>query len=693
MLKLNIKLTLMKKILAGYLLVSFLIIVVGFLAIKEFSLLAQQVHYLTHDVADALKFADLIGTEISTMRVAVEKFIFTHQQEHYDEAQIHIIKVKKLLKEAKNANNQTHKAKLAKIEKLSLTYIENFNKVSIRIKSSDNIVNSFINEGPKIENQLSEFIHTGNDPNCTGRCQRAMSSFIAAGSGINRFLRNYDKSILQQAIGKLDETIDTLSPEKNENIVNLMYDVEDFRDNFEGVALVQMKMNKEIEGTLLPLAPQITALANQIKISGWQTMADTSSLISTNSGKTRNIIKIISLIAVLIGISIAIIASKRITGPIVYFVDVVEKMAQGDLDHEIKINTRDEFMDLGRSMNMMIRSLKEKATLAEVIADGDLQKDAKISSNQDILGLALQKMISNLREMISKIQENAAVLATSAGEISATSGKVSTAADQTIDKAENVTGAADEVNRGVQGVAVTADQMSQNMQQVAGAVEEMSATMQEIGANAGETSQTISAALTKAEEATDAIAVLNNEAVKIGEVTGTINDITDQTKLLALNATIEAARAGEAGKGFAVVASEVKELARQSSDAAQDIENRISGMQENTKNVMGAIAGVAEVISKVNEASQGIISAVEEQAIVSNEIAGNVAQTNDGANNIEKTIARLSKDIEAIVDNMNLLTTLTRDSGQGVHQVTGAADSLSELAARLEELVDSFQLP
>ncbi len=295
--------------------------------------------------------------------------------------------------------------------------------------------------------------------------------------------------------------------------------------------------------------------------------------------------------------------------------------------------------------------------------------------------------------MISKIQENAAVLATSSEQISSTSNDVSTAADQTIDKAENVTGASGEVNSGVQGVAATADQMAQNMRQVAGAVKEMSASMQEVGANAGETSHVITDALTKAGEANEAITVLNEDAVKIGEVTGTINDITDQTKLLALNATIEAARAGEAGKGFAVVANEVKELARQSSEAAQDIGNRISGIQQNTRSVMATIAGVTEVISKVNEASQGIIKSVEEQAVVANEIAGNVAQTNDGAINIEKTIARLSKDIENIFANMSDLTTLTRDSGRGVHQVTGAADSLSGLASQLEKLVDSFQLP
>ncbi len=693
MLKLNIKLTLMKKILAGYLLVSILIVVVGFMAVKNFSVLADQVNYLTAEVANELKFVDLISTKILTMRVAVEKFISTHNPADQEEAERHIIQVNKLLKQAKTTNSQERKAKFTKIEKLSKTYIENFNKIVIRIKSSDNIVKSFINEGPGIEERLAQAIQTSPDSETTNRRLRVMSSFVAGSGIINHFFVSHDKADLEKALNLLDQAIENLSGEKDEDIVNLGYDIEDFRDNFEGVGLVQIKLNQEIKGTLLPLAPRIVSLANQIKSSGWQTMADTAAVVTANTVKTQNIIKLISLIAVLIGISISIIASRQITRPIIYFVNVLKKMAAGNLDHQVKINSRDEFMDLGNSMNEMINSLKAKAELAEIIADGDLRKDAEISSGQDILGLALKKMISNLRTMISKIQENAAELATSTSQISSASANVSAAADQAIVKAENVTEATGEINSGVQDVAGTAGQMSQNMQNVASAVEEMSATMQEIGNNAGETSTVINNALTRAEEATGAIELLNDEAVKIGEVTGTINDITDQTKLLALNATIEAARAGEAGKGFAVVANEVKELARQSSEASRDIEQRISGMQQNTKNVMTAIAGVAEVISKVNQASQGIISAVEEQAVVANDIAGNVSQTNDGAGNIEQTIARLSTDIKTIVDNMNVLSSLTRDSGQGIHQVTGSADSLSELAAQLENMVDSFQLP
>lgn len=154
----------------------------------------------------------------------------------------------------------------------------------------------------------------------------------------------------------------------------------------------------------------------------------------------------------------------------------------------------------------------------------------------------------------------------------------------------------------------------------------MTTTINEIAQNTEKANTITGEAVSEAKGASDNVDELGSAAQEISKVTETVTEISEQTNLLALNATIEAARAGDAGKGFAVVANEIKELARQTAEATQDIKRRIEGIQDSTSGTVTKIQQISKVINDVNDIVSTIASSVEEQSVTTKEIATNVAQ-------------------------------------------------------------------
>src|SRR5213592_4681039 len=128
----------------------------------------------------------------------------------------------------------------------------------------------------------------------------------------------------------------------------------------------------------------------------------------------------------------------------------------------------------------------------------------------------------------------------------------------------------------------------------------MGATVKEIAVAVGQATRVASEAVTTAEATNATVAKLGESSAEIGKVIEVITSIAEQTNLLALNATIEAARAGEAGKGFAVVANEVKELAKQTATATEEISRKIEAIQGDTKGAVEAIGHITKIITRVN---------------------------------------------------------------------------------------------
>ena len=242
--------------------------------------------------------------------------------------------------------------------------------------------------------------------------------------------------------------------------------------------------------------------------------------------------------------------------------------------------------------------------------------------------------------------------------------------------AKSMAATAEETSRQSQVVAAASEEATKNVETVSSAAEELSASISEISRHVQEASRMTQQAVQQADQTNVTIKDLGESSNEIGQVIKVITSIAQQTNLLALNATIEAARAGEAGKGFAVVANEVKELARQTAKATEEISEKIGAIQGATGGAAAAIASIGESIGKINEISTTIASAVEEQTAATNEISRNVTEAARGTAEVSSNIAGVSQAAD--------------EAGRGAGDIQTAADGLSQESANLDKVTNDF---
>jgi methyl-accepting chemotaxis protein len=234
------------------------------------------------------------------------------------------------------------------------------------------------------------------------------------------------------------------------------------------------------------------------------------------------------------------------------------------------------------------------------------------------------KVVTQKIQTQHKVRDTSRILAASSEEMKGISQAMSSNATETAAQAN--------------AVSAAAEQVSMNIQTVATGAQEMTAGNREISKNASEAARVATAAVKAADSTNMTITKLNESSAEIGKVIKVITSIAQQTNLLALNATIEAARAGEAGKGFAVVANEVKELARETAKATEEISQKIEAIQADTKSAIQAIGEIGAIINQINDIQNTIASSVEEQTATANEISRNVADAARGSTEIAKNI-------------------------------------------------------
>ncbi|MEO6678429.1 MAG: methyl-accepting chemotaxis protein [Pseudomonas sp.] len=324
----------------------------------------------------------------------------------------------------------------------------------------------------------------------------------------------------------------------------------------------------------------------------------------TDAAQAKNLLLMSTVLALAFGLLAAWAITRQITIPLSQTLKVAERVAAGDLTHNLISERQDELGQLQRAMQSMTLGLRE---LIGGISDGVTQ-------------------IASAAEELSAVTEQ-----TSAG---VNSQKVET--DQVATAMHEMTATVQEVARNAEEAseaALAADQQAREGDKVVG---EAIAQIERLAIEVG--------------NSTVAMNDLKRESDKIGSVLDVIKSVAQQTNLLALNAAIEAARAGEAGRGFAVVADEVRSLAQRTQKSTEEIEELIVGLQTGTQQVAtimdnsrsltdssveltrragGSLESITRTVSAIQSMNQQIAAAAEQQSAVAEEINRSVLNVRD----------------------------------------------------------------
>ncbi len=328
------------------------------------------------------------------------------------------------------------------------------------------------------------------------------------------------------------------------------------------------------------------------------------------------------------------------------------------------------------------------------MADGDFTGRLDIDQQDEIgrLAASLKKTQTDLSRMFGTTIEEVVSLSSSSNSLFGVSQQLAAGADDMTGRSNTVAAAAEEMSSNMNSVAAASEQASTNITMVATAAEEMTATVREIAGNSEKGRVITNEAVAKAERASAKVNELGSAATQISKVTEVITEISEQTNLLALNATIEAARAGEAGKGFAVVANEIKELAKQTAGATQDIKAKVEGIQNTTSSTVTEIEEISQVIRNVDEIVSSIATAVEQQAATTQEIAENVAQASQGITEVNQNVAQSSAVAAEIAQDIAHVSHISGEINDSSNRVSGDAGNLNSASGRIKEMLQCFKI-
>ncbi|WP_324361250.1 HAMP domain-containing methyl-accepting chemotaxis protein [Acetivibrio sp.] len=477
----------------------------------------------------------------------------------------------------------------------------------------------------------------------------------------------YDANQVSKAVDKIDEHIE--NTEKYLSLYESVITSDEDRRQFEELKALWEKyktlVDKEVE---LVKAGQ-TEEARELLLSDIDDIGDTlrdyfEDFVESNTTAAKAkvdenkqialnasiVMAIVVFAGVLIAIILGLFISKIISRPIAKMVEAADRLAVGDVDAEVRVETKDEIGKLAESFKGTVENIREQAYILEKIASGDMTVDVKVKSDKDLIGKKLKELVEANNDVLSNINEVAVQVAAGARQVSDSSMQLSQGATEQASSIEELTASLEQVSMQTKTSAQNANQANE---------------IAEIAKNNAEQGNKQMA------EMLEAMEEINNSSSNISKIIKVIDEIAFQTNILALNAAVEAARAGQHGKGFAVVAEEVRNLAARSANAAKETTELIEGTIKRTENGTKIARETADALNKIVEGISKAASLVNDIAVASNEQAAAIAQINQG-------IAQVSQ----VVQNNSATS----------QESAAASEELSSQAELLKESVAKFKL-
>jgi methyl-accepting chemotaxis protein len=385
-----------------------------------------------------------------------------------------------------------------------------------------------------------------------------------------------------------------------------------------------------------------------------------------------------------IGIVIALFAFwwfRRILSPLTDLSNAIENIAEGDgdLTKRLDIKSQNEIGAVAENFNMFVEKLS--GIVKGIVDDSQTINESSSTISDSITTMSdradgMSDMTDSAADTTEQASSNIKSVATGLEEVSGHSNTISSATEEVSTNLNVVGAAVEEMSVNMSTIASSVEEMSASVTTVAASVEEMSSSLNEVSSNTIEAGKISKIATEKADSTAVTVNELGESAQQIGQVVDLITGIAEQTNLLALNATIEAASAGEAGKGFAVVASEVKELAKQTASATDEIRGQVETMQSNTEASVAAINEIVNVIGEVNTVFESIVAALKEQTSTVNEIARNVSDTAKGADEVSRNVQDAARGAQDVSQNI-------QEARTGVNEI---AKNMADLATGSVEI-------
>jgi methyl-accepting chemotaxis protein len=479
----------------------------------------------------------------------------------------------------------------------------------------------------------------------------------------------------------------------NENLKQLSaigkgsgYDqVEDFKKRVnKGFKYYQRDKN------LVTVAP--IYLEDEIK--GYVAYAESRKTIDQTRTRFIWITTVTFFLAFAFAAGITLFMGNRIAKPLITLTSVVDKAGNGDLRHNVEIQSQDEVGDLARSFQKMVINLRQIVDRIRVTSGQVATAADEISASSTQIAKGAERQAQAADETSSSMEE-----------MSFSIGSVSKAAEGLASNVDNTTTAIQQMGATSENVASNAETMASNVRETSATIEEMMVTLNKTAKNATEANDLSDKASNEAKSTGDAVMTLVNgmqnindmmsriaevnkslgkRSEDIGEILEVIGEIADQTSLLALNATIEAARAGEAGRGFAVVADEVRKLAERSVASTKKIAKVIKQVQAETAAAVNATEEGSSVSQEGIELADGAVLAIKKitEAVQQNtSIVREISMTTE-----EQSLG--AKTVISAVEEMNRLTfkvsESTKEQAIGIREVVVVSDAMSQTTSEVK---------